>query len=163
MYVARLPPAHTLTLKGNVSMSIYTDANNELVISITEWCKNNPLDLSQYKSQNVPPPCSFAGMNHTEETKKHLSGVHKKIPSPWLQTDEAKAKRRKSSIGKKMPERDEVWKEKQRLSQLGKKRKPFTEEHKLRLSIASKNRSRKKLTEEHKENIRKGIIKWHNT
>jgi hypothetical protein len=41
VYVARLPPAHTLTLKGNVSMSIYTDANNEFVISITEWCKNN--------------------------------------------------------------------------------------------------------------------------
>ena len=143
-------------------MSIYTDANNEFVISITEWCKNNLLDLSQYKNQNVPPPCSFAGMKHDEETKKRISESHKGKHKPWLQSEETKAKRKESSIGKKMPERDEVWKEKQRLSQLGKKRKPFTEEHRLRLSIASKNRQRKKLTEEHKENIRKGITKWHN-
>jgi hypothetical protein len=31
-------------------MSIYTDANNEFVISITEWCKNNQLDLESYKT-----------------------------------------------------------------------------------------------------------------
>lgn len=139
-------------------MSIYTDANNDLVISITEWCKNNPIDLSQYKQENVSPPCSFAGMKHDEETKKRMSESQKGKHKPWLQTDEAKEKRRASLIGRKMPERDDAWKEKQRLSQLGKKRKPFTEEHKLRLSIASKNRQRKKLTEEHKENIRKSLL-----
>jgi hypothetical protein len=144
-------------------MSIYTDNNNELVKDIMEWCKNNPIDLTQFKNQNVPAPCSFAGMKHTEETKKQISESHKGKDKPWLQTEETKKKRRVSSIGKKMPERDDVWKEKQRLSQIGKKRKPFTEEHRRKLSEASKNRQRKPLTEEHKENIRKGITKWHNT
>ena len=38
-------------------MSIYTDANNEFVINITEWCKNNPLDLSTLDySKFIPPP-----------------------------------------------------------------------------------------------------------
>jgi len=38
-------------------MSIYSDANNEFVISITAWCKNNPLNVSTLEySKFIPPP-----------------------------------------------------------------------------------------------------------
>jgi hypothetical protein len=138
-------------------MSIYTDANNEFVISITEWCKNNPLDITELGHEKVAPPCSFTGMIHSEKTKEIMSQSHKGKHKPWLQSEETKAKRKESSIGKKMPPRSEEWKAKQRLSQLGKKRKPFTEEHIQNLSIANKNRTYGPLTEEHKENISKGL------
>ncbi len=60
------------------AMSIYTDENNELVISITEWCKNNPLDLSEYELK--PDHRSFFGNQFmSEEDKKIQSEKMKQL------------------------------------------------------------------------------------
>ena len=97
------------------AMSIYTDENNELVISITEWCKNNPLDLSEYlKDSKVGFP-GFAGMHHSDETKAFLSEIAKgkkmgddnPMRMEWVKqkhkaaqnTEENKRKRSKNKTG----------------------------------------------------------------
>jgi hypothetical protein len=78
-------------------MSIYSDANNEFVISLTEWCKNNPLDITELGHEKVPS--WNKGISPSKETKALLSKIGKgKKRSP-----ESKERYRLSKLGPKNP------------------------------------------------------------
>jgi hypothetical protein len=57
-------------------MNIY-QPDTELIESIRNWIKNNPVDLSHLPKQSVPPACSFLGYNHSEESKQKISEGNK--------------------------------------------------------------------------------------
>lgn len=53
-------------------MNIYSQ-NDEFIIELREWCKNNPLDLSNQETFQKPLPAWNKGLKHLDSTKKKLS------------------------------------------------------------------------------------------
>jgi hypothetical protein len=56
-------------------MKYLSDATDEFVVELREWCKNNPLDISEYHQKHIPPISAGwnKGIAHSEETKKLIS------------------------------------------------------------------------------------------
>ncbi len=52
-------------------MNYLSDPTDELIMQLREWCKNNPLDRSEYNQEIVPS--WNKGISHTNETKKLIS------------------------------------------------------------------------------------------
>jgi len=102
--ITRLPPAYTLTLKGNVSMSIYNfKDNDEFIVELKEYLKNNPNCITETLQENnselIPSwnkgiPCSeemkihlskkLKGRKFSKEWKQKISDSHKGMKKPWI-------------------------------------------------------------------------------
>lgn len=52
-------------------MNYLSDPSDEFIVQLREWCKNNPLDLSEYKQKIVSS--WNKGIPHSPETKKLIS------------------------------------------------------------------------------------------
>lgn len=127
-------------------MSIYTDANNEFVISITQWCKDNSVDLSEYlKDSKVGFP-GFSEMKHSEESKKLMSESKKGEKNKRYGKKHTKESRKKMSV--KLTGRKLSLEHKNKISKL----------HKGKIIL---NETRRKLSKSH-QGMKKPWVSEHN-
>ena len=96
-------------------MNIYVDHSDEFIINIKEWCRNNPLDIKEYRTESAIPAWNKGIPTTASQRKKQslaLKGVKKQ---PF--TEEHKKNMSLAATGKK---------------------RTFSEEHRKNLSKASK-------------------------